>query len=56
LVVITVLYVRQFCEKHVGAAGQRVHTAVRKLLKAGTTLDVTQVGDQSSVRLVVGAV
>ena len=50
------LCVRQFCEKHVGAAGQRVHTAVRKLLKAGTTLDVTQVGDQNSLHLVVGAV
>ena len=50
------LCVRQFCEKHVGAAGQRVHTAVRKLLKAGTTLDVTQVGDQNNLHLVVGAV
>ena len=47
---------RQFCEKHVGAAGQRVHAAVRKLLKAGTTLDVTQVGDLNSLRLIVGAV
>ena len=39
-----------------GAAGQRVHAAVRKLLKAGTTLDVTQVGDLNSLRLIVGAV